>query len=118
MPVTIEQVRSIALAWPGVEEGLCHGTAAFYVRRKLMVRLWPDGETLVVRYPKEKRAALIEEYPDVFSVTDHYRNYPAVLMNLLAATRPLLGRMIEGAWRLQASRKAVAAYDGGRADCR
>ena len=40
-----------------------------------------------------------------------YRNYPAVLVNLLAVNRELLSRMIEGAWRLQASRKQVSAYD-------
>jgi hypothetical protein len=101
----------MALALPGVEEGLCHGTPAFYVRRKLMLRLWEDGETLVVRYPREKRAALIESNPDVFSVTDHYRNYPAVLLNLPAVNRGLLGQMIEGAWRLQASRKLISTYD-------
>ena len=112
MAATIEQVRKLALALPGVQEGVCHGTPAFYVRRKLMLRLWEDGETLVVRFPKEKRAALIEENPDVFSVTDHYCNYPAVLVNLLAVNRELLGRIIEGAWRLQALRKQVAAYDG------
>ena len=111
MAATIELVRRIALALPGVEEGICHGTPAFYVRRKLMLRLWEDGETLVVRFPREKRAALIEENPDVFSVTDHYRNFSAVLVNLLAVNRELLGRMIEGAWRLQASRKQVSAYD-------
>ena len=102
----------MALALPGVQEGVCFGTPAFYVRRKLMLRVWEDGEILVVRVPKEKRAALIEENPDVFSVTDHYLNYPAVLVNLLAVNRELLGRMIEGAWRLQASRKQVSAYDG------
>jgi hypothetical protein len=111
MGATIELVRRLALALPGVQEGVCHGTPAFYVRRKLMLRLWEDGETLVVRFPKEKRAALIEENPDVFSVTDHYRNYPAVLVNLLAVNRELLGRMIEGAWRLQASRKQVSEYE-------
>ena len=47
----------------------------------------------------------------MFSVTDHYRNYPMVLLNLLAVNRELLGRMIEGAWRMQASRKQIAAYD-------
>jgi hypothetical protein len=109
---TIESVRRMALALPGVQEGFCHGTPAFYVRRKLMLRLWEDGETLVVKFPREKRAALIRENPDVFSVTDHYRNYPAVLMNLLAVNRELLSRMIEGAWRLQASRKQVAVYEG------
>jgi hypothetical protein len=101
----------MALALPGVQEGPCHGTPAFYVRRKLMLRLWEDGETLFLKYPKEKRAALIRGNPDVFSVTDHYRNYSAVLINLLAVNRELLGRMIEGAWRMQASRKQVLEYD-------
>jgi hypothetical protein len=32
-------------------------------------------------------------------------------VNLLAVNRELLGRMIEGTWRLQASHKQVAAYD-------
>jgi len=111
MAATIELARRLALALPGVQEGVCHGTPAFYVRRKLMLRLWEDGETLVVRFPKEKRAALIRQNPDVFSVTDHYRNYPAVLLNLLAVNRELLARMIEGAWRLQASARQVSAYD-------
>jgi len=114
MAATIELIRRMALALPGVEEGSCHGTPAIYVRRKLMLRFWEDGKTLVVRFPREKRAALIREHPDVFSVTDHsdhYRNYPAVLVNLLAVNRQLLGRMIEGAWRLRASRQQVAAYD-------
>jgi hypothetical protein len=104
----------MALALPGVQEGSCHGTPAFYVRRKLMLRLWEDGETLVLRFPQEKRVALIRKNPDVFWVTDHYQNYPAVLVNLLAVNRKLLERMIEGAWRLQASRKQVAAYDLSR----
>ena len=114
MAATVELVRRVALALPGVEEGVCHGTPAFYVRGKLMLRMWEDGETLVVRFPKEERATLIEENPDVFSVTDHYRNYPAVLLNLLAVDRKLLERMIEGAWRMQASRKAIVAYDLSR----
>jgi len=111
MAATVELVRRMALALPGVQEGVCHGTPAFYVRRRLMLRLWEDCETLVVRCPKETRTALIEENPDVFWVTDHYRNYPAVLVNLLAVDRELLWRMIEGAWRMQASHKQVAAYD-------
>lgn len=45
---TIELVRRLALALPGVEEGVCFGTPAFYVRRKLMLRLWEDGEILGV----------------------------------------------------------------------
>jgi hypothetical protein len=95
----------MALSMPGVEEGICFGTPAFYVRRKLMLRLRDDGETLVVRCPKEQREELIDQNPDVFSITDHYRNYPVVLVDLLAVNQQVLHGMIEGAWRLLASRK-------------
>ena len=108
MPADLSLVRELALALPGVEEGVCFGTPAFYVGRKLMLRFWEDGETLVVRYPKEQREALIDSNPDVFFVTAHYENYPAVLINLLAVKRSLLKEMIEGAWRMQAPKKLVS----------
>jgi hypothetical protein len=65
---TIELVRRLALALPGVQEGVCHGTPAFYVRRKLMLRLWEDGETLVhgwksfvkFHYPQASVCGMVE----------------------------------------------------------
>ena len=111
MPVTIEMIRTIALTLPGVEEGDYHGTPAFYVRRKMMLRLREDAETLVVAFPKEERAELISRQPDVFSLTEHYRTYDRVLLNLLAADEKLLRRMIEGAWRMKAAKKQVLVYD-------
>lgn len=118
MPTSIGVARKIALALPDVAEGICHGTPAFYVRRKLICRVREDGETLAIAYPKEERDELIEKTPDVFSVTDHYRNYDYVLLNLLAANQPLLGDLIEGAWRLKAGKKLVAAYDSAPTDRR
>ncbi len=110
MSVTIETVRTIALALPGVEEGICYGTPAFYVRRKMVARLRDDHETLVVAFSKAERDALIDRHPDVFSVTAHYRNYDNVLLNLQAADEALLRRMVEGAWRFKAPKKQVSAY--------
>jgi hypothetical protein len=114
MPANLDTVRNLALALPEVVEASCHGTPAFYVRKKLFLRMWPDGETLVVRYPLEQREDLIDGNPDVFFLTDHYRNYPAVLINLLAVNQALLAQMIEAAWRLQASKKQIAACDASR----
>ena len=51
MSATIETVRALALALPGVEEKPCQGTPAFYVRGKLILRLREDDKTLVVAYP-------------------------------------------------------------------
>lgn len=111
MAATFESVRRLALEFPGVEEGCCHGTAAFYVRRKLILRLWEDGETLVARCAKEKRAGMMRRNPDVFFCTEHYRNYPAVLVNLLAVDGETLRETIEAAWRMQASKKLIAQFD-------
>ena len=114
MGVSFEFVRATALALPGVEEGVCFGTAAFYVRRKLMLRLREDAETLVVAYPKAHRENMLESLPDVLSVTDHYRNYDYLLLNLPNADTALVRRMIEGAWRMKAAKKVVKAYDANQ----
>ncbi len=99
---------------PDVEEGLCFGTPAFYLRKKLMLRLREDGETLVVKFPLEEREATIDRDPDVFSITDHYRNHPVVLVDLLAVNAERLGELIEGAWRMLASGKQIAAFERSR----
>jgi len=46
-PITIDTVRQLALALPEVTEGICFGTPAFYVRKKLLARLREDGDTLL-----------------------------------------------------------------------
>jgi hypothetical protein len=58
--VTYDNVRRLALALPRVVEGTSYGTAAFHVGKKFLLRLKEDGGF----------------------ITDHYRNYPAVLVCL------------------------------------
>jgi len=38
--------------------------------------------TLALRIDFDQRAALLEEAPDTYYLTDHYVNYPAVLVRL------------------------------------
>ena len=111
MAVSFTLVRKIALALPGVEERLCHDTPAFYVRKKIFSRLQEDGETLAVAYPKASRDELIERWPDLFSVTDHFQNYDYVLISLHAANEAVMRERLAGAWRMRAAKKAVAEYD-------
>lgn len=111
MAVTLNQLRVMAQALPGVEERLCHGTPAFYVRNKLFARLQEDDEHLAVAFPKAERADLIDEHPDVFSFTDHFAAYDYVLMNLNATSALLARQRLEGAWRLKAAKRAIALYD-------
>lgn len=109
MPATLAFVRRCALALPEVIEGVCHGTPTFYVRKKLMLRMWEDGETLVCKVPMDLRDKLLDDAPDVFSLTDHYRNYPAILINLDAVRESVLKERITVAWRQVAPPKLAAS---------
>ncbi len=83
-----DDVRNIALAWPEVEDGTSYGTPALKVRKKMLVRLKEDGDTLVMPgVPPDERDMLVESQPKVFFFTDHYRDYPMVLIRLSMAKR-------------------------------
>ncbi len=95
----VDDVRAIFAGFDGVEEGTSYGTVAWKAKKKLVARVKEDGTTLVVRAPFELRDALMESDPDTFFITDHYANYPAVLVRLASVRRAelaaLLGQAIE-----------------------
>jgi hypothetical protein len=113
-PVTWATVRRLALALPGMEEGLCYGTPGLRVRGKFLERLKEDGETLVVKIGFLERNALMELEPKTFFTTDHYRGYPTVLVRLSSVGRERLRDILEQAWRRIAPKRLVAAYDAER----
>ena len=105
-------VRRLALALPGVEETTSYGTAAFKVRGKFLTRLKEDGESLVLKVGSiDERDFLLKANPAVFFITEHYRDYPALLVRLAAARPALLAQLLEESWRRAAPRKLVAAFD-------
>jgi hypothetical protein len=114
MPVTYKEVCQYALALPGVSEGNAYGGPSLHVGRKFLGRLKEDGETLVLKADLSVRDALLESAPDAFFLTDHYRPYPFVLVNLLAVRRSTLQPLIEQAWRVVASKRAIATYEKSR----
>jgi hypothetical protein len=112
--VTLATVRRLALAFPGVEEGLSYGTPGFRVRGKFLARLWEDGETLVVKCGDDERNFRMKADPETFFITDHYRGYPTVLVRLPRVTEADLRDVLEEAWRRQAPRRLVTEYDRNR----
>ena len=112
--MTFDEVRRVALAFPGVEEGTSYGTAAFRVKGKFMARLREDGETLAVKCGFEERDLRMQADPEVFFTTDHYHGYPTVLVRLPAADAADLRDVLEEAWRRQAPKRLVTDFDRGR----
>jgi len=110
--VTFDDVRKISLAWPEVEDGTSYGTPALKVRKKLLVRLKEDGDSLVMfGVPPDEHDMLVESKPKVFYFTDHYRDYPVVLIRLSKTTRATVEPLLRRQWRTLASKRAVKWFE-------
>jgi len=107
MAVSVDQLRALLLALPGVTEAPCYGTPGFRVRGKLFARLWPDGETLVLKMDIERREMLLETQPDLFFLTDHYRGHPYILLRLGAIELERFDYWIRESWRMVAPKSLV-----------
>ena len=110
--MTFDDVRKFALAWPEVEDGTSYGTPALKVRKKMLARLREDDDSLVISgVPADEREMLIESQPRVFYFTDHYRDYPMVLIRLSKAKPATVEPLLRRHWRTLASKKVVREYD-------
>jgi hypothetical protein len=112
---TFDTVRELARQFPGAEEGTSYGTPAFKVQGKLFVRLHQDGESLVVRIDESERAMRMQADPATFHITDHYVNYPMVLVRLASVDLDDLHDLLEESWRRVAPKRQVAEYDAATA---
>ena len=112
MPLTFEDALRIASSLGAVERSTSYGTPAIKLRGKLVARLKEDGDSLVVGTTFDERAEMIAADPDVYYLTDHYLNYPWVLVRLSRvhpdALRDLLGRSLRLAAKAKPSAKAAA----------
>lgn len=114
MPVDMDALRNMALAFPGVEAGTAYGTPCFRVRKKFIGRT-RDGDTVyVLPMGIDEREMLIEAEPETFFFTDHYRASPYVLVRLAEIDVDRLRVYFERAWRAAAGKRLLAAYDGDK----
>jgi hypothetical protein len=108
--VSFDDVRTLALALPGSEEGSSYGTPAWRVRGKLFARIHDSGEALVVRVDLDERELAMAADPETFYITDHYRDHPMMLVRLDHVTRALLADVIAGSWRRMAPKRLLALH--------
>jgi hypothetical protein len=97
--MTFDAVRKIAMALDGVEEATSYGTPAFKAGGTLIARLRDDIGALVVRMSIEDRGELIAADPETYFITDHYLEYPYILVNLARANPDAMRDLLLGAWK-------------------
>ena len=108
--VTFDMVREIGLALPEVEEGTMYGSPALKVHGKLLTCLAihksAEPQTLAVRIDFDQRAGLLADEPETYYVTDHYVNYPVVLVRLTRIRIDQLRDLLGSAWRFVTAQKS------------
>ncbi|MGE5596661.1 MAG: MmcQ/YjbR family DNA-binding protein [Hyphomicrobiales bacterium] len=104
---TEADLRRIAFSLPSVIEEPYYGRPSFKVVKTFMATLKEDGETLVLRMSLDERDFWLEQEPDIFFITDHYRNFPSVLVRLPVVDATRLEELLRDAWRLSAPKKVL-----------
>jgi hypothetical protein len=112
--ISFETVRQLGLALPGVEEGRTYGTPALKVHGKMFACLAnhrsAEPGTLAVRLDFGQRDELIAADPDTYYLTDHYVNYPVMLVRMSRVHPDALRDLLLMAWRfVSAARKRPSA---------
>jgi hypothetical protein len=111
--VTFELVRKLGLALPDVEEGAAYGSPALRARGKLLACIPANKSaepgSLAVRIDFEQRAGLLAEAPETYYLTDHYRDYPAVLVRLSRIREDELRDLLQASWRFVSARKSAGS---------
>jgi hypothetical protein len=106
------RVVAIALEFPGVEEENSYGTPALKVKKKFLARLRTEAEgALAIRCDFLDRQILLQADPRAFFITDHYLNYPMILVHLKRIRVRELRDLITRAWRMVAPPKLVTDDD-------
>jgi hypothetical protein len=104
---SFDDIREIAHALPGVVDGTSYGTPALKVGGKLFARQHQSMDCVVLRTDLLDREILMQSAPDAFFITDHYRDYPWILLRFGVVERRVLPELIERAWRLVASKTLI-----------
>ena len=101
----------VALQFPGTEASTSYGTPSVKVGGKVLSRLRTEAEgALALHCDLIDREMLLQADAEVFFITDHYRNYPMILVRLDKVRADALPDLVERAWRMRAPAKLVKEF--------
>jgi len=108
--INFDTVRAIAKGLPDVEDSTTYGSPSLKVRGKLLtcIAIHKSAEpgSIAVRIDFDRRAELMEGDPDTYYLTDHYVNYPVVLVRLARIQPDALRDLLGMAWRYVTAKAA------------
>ena len=114
MPVTVDDVRSIARDLPRAYEVVVHDRVKFRVGRIVWIAFSRDETTMGFAFPKDERDALVASAPDRFLLPGKSDlRYNWVVARTVALDLDELREIVVDAWRFVVPRSVARAYDEG-----
>ena len=108
MPIAKADLKKIALSFPGAKEESSYGQPAFKIEKTFFTRLRSEDDSIVwIVDSIDERDSLLEMDPKTYFITDHYKNYPSVLVRIAAIDKTMLTKMLERRWRAIAPKKML-----------
>jgi hypothetical protein len=99
MPVTIDEVRSLASTLPRSYEAHVRGYIKFRIGQIVYLSLAPDGSAMGCGFPKEFRDAAVEAEPHKFSLpSESDMRFNWIHVNMHAIDTDEMRDLVEGAW--------------------
>src|SRR5947199_9099722 len=117
--VRVVEARRLLLELPYVAEGRSYGMPSFLLNGRFLARFRDDDTVLVLQLGTiAERDVLMQFDPVAFFFTEHYRDYPAVLIRLAQVPRPLFVDVVTESWRhvaaLPPARRRPKTAPGGK----
>src|SRR5581483_74487 len=95
--ITRTQGWKIALAIPGSKEVLWFRKPAVFLHDRFLTKVHDKEEAMTLQVASmEMRDMMLEAEPELFYITDHYKNFPFVLARLSALTPKTLKEILVG----------------------
>lgn len=112
--LTEADVKKAALAFPGIIEKPSHGRPAYFIGKKFFTRVRLEDQSVVLGVADiAQRDMMLELDPQTYFITEHYRNYPVLLVRLSHITYAELRTMLDRRFRMLAPKKLLALLPDG-----
>src|SRR5262245_52499013 len=112
MALTRAQFTKIALSFPEALEKSSYGNPSIFIAKKFFTRWRKEEDSIVwIVDSMDERDHLLDIDPKTYFITEHYRDYPSVLVRAERIDAAMLKKMLERRWRKVAPKKLVKQID-------
>ena len=111
MPVTVDEIRTLAASLPRSYEAHVRGLVKFRIGQIVFLSIAPDGSKMGCGFPKELRQAAVDAEPEKFALpSESDMRFNWIHVSLTAIDADEMRDLVEEAWSMVAPRYLVEHY--------